>query len=175
MADISIQFHALPEELMRFIKEVAEDFSANVVAMRFFPFMLRPVSTVEIEHFFECAPDYRRWAFTQSEVALPIADELDFADKNPDHLRLEIGRRTERGLEQSWLTARTVNTDALATWRRVATRLKKMTNQGVTAINPNTGASSRMKSFRYTNGAKSLESLGIAMLPIAGTSLLKLG
>lgn len=173
MADISIQFHALPEEDLAFIEEIAKDFEIYLAVMKFFPFELKAVSPSEIQSVFQTLPQYRRWAFTINYPTLSVSDELAFGEKNPDHLRLEVGRTSEKGLEQSWLVTRTDNENAITIWRTVARRLKKMTFTGVTAINPRTGLSSRMKSFRYTKGAKSLESAGVHMLPLAGGSLLR--
>jgi hypothetical protein len=174
MGDISVQFHAAPDELMLFIEEVIRDFGAKAVVMRFRPFDVKEVRLEDFRRLLNNAPDYRRWAFLLGNPVLSVTNELEFADKNPDQLRLDVGRKSEKGLEQSWLSARTANCDALATWKKVANRLKKRTEQGVTAVNPKTGATGRMKSYRYTIGAKSLEAQGTAMLPIAGTSFLKL-
>ncbi len=175
MADISIQFHALPVEVALFAEEIARDLQLYVLAMRYSPFDLREISNGKVVHFREEHPAYKRYAFTLTKPVLPVTDELDFSRKNPDYLRLDIGRIVENGLEQSWLTARTNNPQALVAWRKVAARLKRMTKQGATATDPKTGASSRLRSFRYTAKAEAEESRGLVMLPPAGTSHLKLG
>ena len=173
MADISIQFHALPEELFFFVEEVIRDFRVNLVAMQLRPFKLKEVSATNIQNFFAKEPTFRRLAFLVGEPVLPSVHELDFANKNPDHLRLDVGMKTDRGLCQSWLSARTENHDAMAVWKKIAAHIKKTTKQGVTAVNPKTGATSNMKSFRYTAEAKALAEQGVPMLPIAGASLLR--
>ena len=43
MADISIQFHARPEELREFVKQCVSDFGLHVVAIRY-----RPLEAVEL-------------------------------------------------------------------------------------------------------------------------------
>jgi hypothetical protein len=173
MADISIQFHATPEENMHFVDEILRDFGTNTVAMRFFPFHLITISGEDVQGAFKAAPEYQRWAFTLGKPILSVAHELAFADENPDYLRLDTGRRLEKGLEQSWVSARTRDKEILAVWREIAVRLKKRTMQGVIAINPTTGETSRLRSFRFTKGARDLQSHGVAMLPFAGTALLR--
>jgi hypothetical protein len=50
-----------------------------------------------------------------------------------------------------------------------------MTQTGVVAVNPSTGALASMPSFRFTRGAKALEGTGVPMLPAAGGCILKFG
>jgi hypothetical protein len=180
MADISIQFHALPDEVVYFAEEIVRDFSLYLAGMRSFPFDVKQVCDLpcrvpgSVVEFCKTMPEYKRLAFTLARPVVTVKSELDFADKNPDYLRLDVGKLVAKGLEQSWLSARTDSKEAIEIWKKVAARLRKVTKQGVLAINPKTGATSIIKSFRYTPKAKALESQGIAALPFAGTALLKL-
>ena len=168
MADISIQFHALPSELLPFVKTCISEFDLHLTAMRYRPFEVLEVNPHEMNYFFDDSSDHRRLAFTIDKPVVNISNELEFGKENPDHLRLDIARRTSHGLEESWLCARTDNGTALRVWKQVAKRLKAMTRSGVTAINRETGATATFTSARYTQGAKDLESRGVPMLPPQG-------
>jgi len=93
-------------------------------------------------------------------------------DQNPGALSLDLGRRTDVGLEESWLTSRTDNPTLLASWRKFLKQVRSLTRAGAIALNPQTGAISRLKDHRYSVGAKLLESQGVPMLPAAGTARL---
>lgn len=171
MADISIQFHATPDELLAFAKQAVADFGLHVVAMRFFPFEAVEVDRGRLDSLFVDASPFRRLAFSLGVPVLPVEHELDFADKNPDHLRLDVGRRETSGLRESWLTARTDNPEALAAWKKVAKRLRDTTTKGATATNPRTGATGPARGHRFTAGARTLEAGGVPMLTNTGILL----
>jgi hypothetical protein len=175
MADISIQFHALPQELLPFVQQCVADFDLYIVAMRFFPFEAIEVRPDDLESVFSESSPYRELGFTLHKPTIPVKSNTDYVDKNPDSLRIDIQRTSKEGLRQTWLTARTDNVEALAVWRKIGKRLKEMTQAGVIAVNPDTGATALSRTFRYTAGAKALESSGVLMLPAAGGCILKLG
>jgi hypothetical protein len=168
MADISVQFHALPEELLSFVRQIVVDFGLYVVALRFRPFDSSELSESQLDDCFSDKSPYKRLHFTVGKPVLPVAHELDFGDKNPDSLRLDIGTLGEDGLRESWLSARTENPAAIAMWKQIAKLLKSLTEQGATAINPKTGGIGPAKGHRFTEGAKRLEATGIQMLTITG-------
>lgn len=175
MADISIQFHALPEELLPFARHCMADFGLHAVAMKFFPFEAVEVTSAELDNIFSERSPYRELAFTLDRPVLPVQSGMDFWDKNPDAMRLNIERPSQKGLRQTCLAARTEDTAALLVWRGIARRLKGVTAAGVAVTNPDTGVSVRERTFRYTPGAKALESRGVPMLPIAGGCAVNLG
>src|SRR5271156_548730 len=107
MADISIQFHALPEELLPFVKECIADFNLHVVAMRFFPFEAIEVKSHDLDAVFSDSSPYEELGLTLCEPSLPVKSNTNFYDKNPDLLRIDIRRTEEKGLEQTRIAART--------------------------------------------------------------------
>ena len=62
MADILTQFHALPEELLQFVKECVAEFKLHVVAMRFFPFDAIEINPDELEAVFSNSSPYEEIA-----------------------------------------------------------------------------------------------------------------
>ena len=173
MADISIQFHALPEELLSFTREFMADFALYVVAMRFFPFEANIIPFGNLSDVFSPDSSSRELAFTLTQPVLPVNNNIDFYDKNPDSLRLDIERVTNNELRQTWLTCRTDNSVAFGVWRKIAKRLKSSTLSGVVVVDPNTGAAVSSRSFRYTTGAKGLALAGVTMRPTAGGCVVK--
>jgi hypothetical protein len=168
MPNISIQFYATPMEILSLVKEAIVNFKLHAVAMRFRPFEAREVDPAELDSYFSDSSEFRRWAFTVDTPYLHVEHELDHNDKNPDHLRLQVGKLNTSGLEESWLSCRTDNEPSYCIWKMIAKKLKKMTLSGVTATNRLTGESGEYKSVRYTIGAKALEHQGVIMLPTVG-------
>ncbi|HEX5745451.1 MAG TPA: hypothetical protein VFZ09_04350 [Archangium sp.] len=173
MTDISIQLHALPEELLPIMSECARDFSLHVTALRFKPFTATAIDA-DVLHEPMLDGGVRRIAFTITKPSLPAETLNGFLDRNPDALLLDLGRLKENGLGESWLTARTSNTVALEIWKRVAQKFRSATKAGAIAIDPRTGATSKLKAHRYSEGARALQSKGVVMLPVAGSSIIKL-
>ena len=174
MADISIQFHALPGELLPFVRQNMAEFRLHLVALQYRPFILNEIDPNRLDAYISEHSSIERFQFTIESPVLSVAHELEFSARNPDSLRLDVGRRTENGLNESWLCARTENPVALATWKTVAKRLKRITVKGAIAINPKTGASSPARGHRFTQGARVLASSGVAMLTVTG-NVLQLG
>ncbi len=168
MPDISIQFYAQPNELCLFAANVVAEFNLHVVAMRYPPFEAVEIELEQIEEVLRESSSFREIAFTLCSPMLSAEGRMEFIDKNPDQLSLQLGRQLETGLEVSSMSARTDNRDALAVWRKIVSKLKKQTMQGITAVNRQTGVSAYYKSFRYTEGAKSFEEAGVTMLPPQG-------
>lgn len=171
MADISIDFHALPEELRSFVDQIASDYRLHTVAIRYAPFEVIEVVGDALNKLFADSSTHRRLQFTLKSPTLPVTGILDFGDKNPDALRLDIGESSKTVLRESWLSARTENAAALSVWKKIAKRLRGMTSKGALAVHPDTGATGDAGSHRYTAGAKALEDSGVAMLTITGIGL----
>jgi len=172
MADITLQFHALPEELLPLFRAFveAEQWHSSAIVMQ--PFAARSLS---VEDLAEAFADPRVWrvlaTFAPPDLAATTMN--NFLDRNPDALQLELGRKTATGLQESWLTGRTDNPERLAAFKRMRRKVEKMTRTGVTAVNPDTNASAPAKTRRFSEGAKALEQQGVPMYPIAGKSRYK--
>lgn len=176
MPDISCQFWALPEEIAPFVKNFVIEFRLHIVGMKFFPFTAIEIEQERIENVILNHPEFERYAFTLYLPDIPDrSDQIEFSNMNPNRLTMDIGRITEKGLSESWLTTRAQDPEVFAIWKKVANQLRKMTTAGVTTINPNTGESGYERTFRYTVGAKQCEVAGIPILPVAGKLHMRLG
>ena len=174
MSDISIQFHALPSELVPLVKEFVVGRNIYVVGMSFPPFSATEIWEDQLEEAILNGP-YRRFAFTLRRPEFPILVQTDFLEKNPCAMILDVARPTSNGLRQSKISCRSFDLPMPDEWGKFARRLRLATSSGATALNPDTGATTFTKNFRYTSGAKALHDSGVPMLPIAGGTVLKLG
>ena len=156
---------------MSFVKLIVIDFNLHVVTLRYRPFDASVLARSQLES--DCLNDSlpNRLQFTGESPTLPAIHELDFANKNPNSLRLDLGTFGDCGLKESWLSARTDDRTALRTWKKIAKRLKGLTEQGATAINRKTGGVGPAKWHRFTEGAQRLESTGTPMLTMTGIIL----
>ena len=168
MPDILIQLYALPEELFKMATDAVEEFDLHVVAMRYPPFASVEIERSQLAEVFGETSPIREVAFTLKPPDLSAKGRMEFVSKNPCHLSLQIGRLTKVGLEESAISSRTDKGEEIAVWRRIASKIKKQTKQGITAVNRVTGVSAVYKSFRYTEGAKSIEVGGEEMVPPQG-------
>jgi len=175
MADISIQFHAIAEEIRDFVMHSVSDFDLHVIAIRYPPYEAVELSPSQVEEAFADSPaQYDELAFTLHQPKLPADGNLELVDKNPDVLRLLLGKASGQGLKQSWLSACAQDSAAIRIWKKIAKRLREMTEKGARAMNTETGEKGPVLGFRYTAGAKSLEASGLPMLDIGGRVVLVL-
>jgi hypothetical protein len=170
--DISIQFHALPDELMDLVRSFVREVNCHVTALKFQPFEATLADASRLSEIFHDVA-VRRVALTLARPVLSVGGLNEFLDRNSSALLLDIGRRSNEGLRESWLTAKAQDTGLHDKWKEFAERLRSMTKLGTIATNPQTGASVRLKGHRFSSGAKELENEGVPMLPAAGTSRLR--
>src|SRR5579871_6439226 len=100
MASISIQFHALPEELVPLLRSFAEEVAAHVIEVRFPPFSASVISTAALA---EPRNDRSPWRVLLTAVppTLPADGMNELLDKNPGALVVDIGGVTIDGLQES--------------------------------------------------------------------------
>ncbi len=172
MADISMQFHATEDELVPLVREFVGETGVSVCAIKCRPFEVTAVKQEVLEAVLK-SPDVPRVAFTITHPELGAKGMMQFLDQNPGALLLDIGKETDAGLQESGLTARTDDQATLVIWRKLSKRVMAATRTGVTAVNPQTGATAALKGHRFSEGAKLRERAGVQMLPVAGTTRLR--
>ncbi len=130
MVDILIQFHASLPELADFVRTVVAREDVHVMALRFGPFS---ASVIRLDDIGPALTDasVRELLFTLRQPELGVTNLNALLDRNPNALRLTIGRQTVDGLGESSLGARTADDRAISAWRRAATTLRHMTSAGV--------------------------------------------
>lgn len=172
MADISIQFHALPEETIPVVGAFIDDLRPHVLCIGFPPFEVWQIDRSQIAEAMQ-DENVRRIALVLGKPIPTAGTMSQLLERNPDALILDIGRKGGEGLKESWLTASTSNAEALKAWRKLAKIIRSMTKTGAIAVNPSTGATAKLKDHRFSDGAMRLDAKGVPMLPAAGTSRLR--
>lgn len=175
MADISIQFHALPEEIARFLTEIAQEYSLYLVAITERPFKARQCVADELLIQAEKGLLPKKIFLSIPKPTIASSSKEEFTSNNPSCLLINAGNIDRDGLHESWLAIRSEDDSAMITWKKVAKKLIAMTKSGAVAVNPKTGATSTLRSHRYTDGAKHISENGVVILPVAGSSQLRLG
>jgi hypothetical protein len=171
MKKIMIQFHASLEELVEFANAISSEFGLFMTVMTLRPFTLKSVNgSLSREHL---SDGDVRIIFTIKRPLLDATSPNNFYDLNPGSIGLHIGQMTEQGLEESTLAFISDDKEKIDIANQVASRLKKITKSGAIAVNPINGVEAKVRSHRYTEGAKSLYNEGVKMLPIAGNSFFK--
>jgi hypothetical protein len=171
MPAITIQFHALPEELLALAKAWVSEFGLHVVAIKYPPYQATEVDPGALASIFAEGSAVRELAFTLSHPVLPAKGTVDLAEKNPDMLRLRVGGRTAKGVGESHFGADSDDPVAMGIWKKVGKKLKDVTSLGVLVVHPQTGETSPARGFRFTSGAKALDANGVAMLSMTGLRL----
>jgi hypothetical protein len=171
MPGISIQFHALHEELLALAKAWVSDYGLHLVAITYPPYQATEVDSEALASIFAEGSRVRELIFTVSPPVLPAKGGLELGEKNPDLMRLRIGERTAKGVEQSHLMAGSDDPVADKIWKKIGKKLKDLTSLGVLVVHPETGETSPARGFRFTAGAKAHDANGIAMLSLSGQRL----
>ncbi len=171
---MSIQFHALPGELASFVEQCMGEMRLNLIAVTFPPWTARVAALKEISEVLRSGGCIEMILCEEAPL-LPIATQTELFKKHPRALTIVIGQQNAEGLRQSVLSCGTDGPPISAVWKRIANKLRAATKAGALAVNPDTGAVSRTRNFRFTPGAKALCDQGVPILPLAGGTFLKLG
>jgi hypothetical protein len=174
MPDISIQFHALPSELLPLIHKCIDEMNLHFIGILFHPFSARELTDEKIEEAVLVGP-YERFIFAEKMLILPIDSVANLTEQVPGALYLDIGRESPQQLSESWLACRTGGSPINPKWKKIASWLRSMTQVGAVAVSPSTGATSRLRNHRFSSGAKELCDRGLLIRPVAGNAVLKLG
>jgi hypothetical protein len=175
MTSSIIQFHAAPDELADFVEAAARELGLYAVAFRFQP-SFRYVAVSEqapIASVVELKGGPQVVLMLNPPV-MEGSSQLEFYDRNPDFVSVHFGKWLPIGLRQSSIGFRTDDPAAITVGKEIIKRFKKISQAGVRVVNPSTGVTSVVKSFRFTEGAKDLENQGVQMLPDGG-NLITLG
>ncbi len=169
MQRATLQFHALPEEVVFRLNEIAHGFHVLGISLR--PgFSLQELawplaSGLSVDRIVISNRD-----FDQAAISLQ-----DFAAKNPDCMYVDFPKVTDGFLTEAALGYVVHDAATAKLWAGIVSKFKKSLLTGVVAIDPTSGVAVPLKSHRFTEGAYRLQGLGVAMRPCAGNALVKLG
>ena len=173
MPSISIQFHALPDELEAMTFDWCQKFELKMAAQKFSPFEIHLIGANDLGEVFKDT-SFRRLAFSTNKFFGAGRNNYDFLNKNPECLTLDIGRLGTEWLEESRLSCSCSDKSVYLVWQRIARSLKKETQAGARAVNPVTKTSSVARNHRFTIGAKESFDAGVQIRPMAGSCYFEL-
>ena len=156
-----MQFHALPEELIRFVDKWTKEVNFHIVTIILFPeFPELTATELENNGTFEASIKSLEGVFRiclgLQPPTLPVSSAYDFLVKNPNYLSVDIGELNDSGLKESCMSGKTDNVALLRVWKKFARDLRKESSTGLWAVNPVTGDRGFYKNARYTKGASYL-------------------
>lgn len=176
MKSISIQFHATTEELVNFIVSVSSELGLIITMMILKPFNLKVIegNLTLSDLASKLKEGDLRLVLNVGRPCIESTSPNRFLDENPGSIVLDIGSLSALGLKESALSFMSDEKDKISIANKVASQLKKITRTGAVAVNPVNGAEAKIRSHRFTEGAKLKYDEGIKILPVAGNSLYKL-
>jgi hypothetical protein len=166
MPSLSVQFHALPDELADFVRDALLVHGIHGIAVEHHPFAVHTFGLTDIDLVVN-SPTVRQIVFTEFPPNCDAPSNLALLDCNPGALVLNLGRMTPRGLEECQLGSM----DASPAWRRAAAVLKKRTSAGVVVVHDETRAESVSRSHRVSPGAAQLAARGVALRQFAQSTV----
>ncbi|GGJ05859.1 hypothetical protein GCM10007978_49310 [Shewanella hanedai] len=176
MKSISIQFHATSEELLNFVISVSSELKLVVTMMTLKPFNLTIVEgKLELSEFLDkLKVGDLRLVLSTATPCIEFTSPNNFLDANSGSILIDIGPLSDLGLEESALSFISSEKDKISIANNVSSKLKRITKAGAIAVNPINGAEAKIRTHRYTQGAKVMADNGVKILPIAGNSFYKL-
>lgn len=176
MKSVLIQFHSTVEELVGFIQSIGSDLGLVMVLMILKPFRVEVVSgELDLMKIKEALRESDvRLLLLNKDARMGATTPDEFLRQNPGSIEFDVGSDTGVTLHESALSFMSDDENAYAVAKKIASELKKITKAGVVAVNPDSGAEAKIRTHRYTQGAKLRCDQGVKILPVAGKSFLRL-
>jgi hypothetical protein len=172
VATIQLELFAFPQEILGILQrreEVSLSWKTLVRHQPDFSLELIPPEaplTWPSEMHVDCV------CLTAKRPDLTASSVYEYLLLNPGALVVDFGRQEADSLSVSAVGARTDDPTSLKRWQPVVRELKKATQCGLWARNPETGAKGFYKNFRYTEGARLFSLQGGSLRPAAGWNVL---
>lgn len=168
MAKLAISFHAIPEEVIDLASEWKERFDLHLVALQFFP-TFQAEQIKDAKRLLQIDVP-RRICLSRSAPNVAARSLLEFMNRNPDSLVIDIGQFSRSKLGESSVSAQGANAE-FDFWKTLASELRKRTKAGMWAHNPTNGAKRFYPQHRYTARAANLAEQGAELAAATGWNL----
>jgi hypothetical protein len=166
MTKISVNFHALPFEIIEFIKESVRIYNLYIVLVELFPtFSAQLLNERDISNLLQFNITNRIYLYID-KPEITFSNQKDFLEYNPEFITITNGKYVDNTLEESWMAGNTRNNERI--WRKFIKGFKSMTHSGAWVINPKNGEEVFCDNHRFTEEAKNLFNNGIQIVPITG-------
>ena len=176
MKSVIIQFHALPEELVEFVNQVEKEFKLTVILLRIKPFSIENVTSkfnVEYLKKYDCQ-DEINIILSVKDVHVDVQSQKQLLSLNKGCIVLALGRLSENQLNESRLSFISDSKEEANLVTKIVSRLKKKTIAGAIAVNPITLSEAKIRTHRFTEGARKAYLNGTKINPLAGNCFYKL-
>lgn len=170
MSKINFQFHATPEDIYKFIKNLLHDKRYTACGVILFPEFAAKSITDE----------FTIDDFTKCDMVVISTQEIRYSDNYRDFMRcrdnnlgITIGHQADNKLNESamWVFA---EHEIAQVWKTIIGRFKRNLLKGAWVVNPISGAKGYYKNIRYTINAKKAYEKGMKICPAAGWNIYEL-
>lgn len=160
----NLQFHAMPEDIYKFIKKLLQEKCYSVCGVILFPDFV--AKSIEDELTID--------DFTKYDMVVISTQEIQYADNYRDFMRCQnnnlgvtIGHEVDNKLKESimWVFA---EHEIAQAWKTIIGRFKRNLLKGAWVVNPISGEKDYYKNHRYIINAKKAYEKGMEICPIAG-------
>ena len=172
MATIQLEVFALPQEILGILQEREEVSLSWKTLVRFQPDFSLKLIPPEAPLTWPSEMHVDRVCLTANRPDLSASSAYEHLLLNPGALVVDFGRQEGDSLLGSAVGARADDPTSLKRWQPVVRELRKATQCGLWARNPETGAKGFYKNFRYTEGARLISLQGGSLRPAAGWNIL---
>jgi hypothetical protein len=168
MSNITLQFHADPDELLHTLLPAwIKGHSLSIATERFTPiYHVELVNPALIPALPKGGVD--QVALCRGPINTAVRSSMEFLKANPDCLWVTLGRLDDEGLRESVLGAFASDQDGLKTWRHIRRRATASLRKGAEVVNPVSGARGEVPNHYYSDGALALAKRGVSMLAFGG-------
>ena len=164
ISSFGTNFHATIEEIINLVEGWADRYPIYLSAFAFPPARQVPITRETIREVI-AQPEVSSFVLTESTVDATCKQAHDVAASGRVNLILNIGRVGSTGLEQSFLSTKTVT----PTWEKMNRELKKITTAGATLVCTK-GTTGTDRNARFTAGAKALAAAGTPLRQFANST-----
>ncbi len=164
MSKTNLQFHAMPEDICKFINTLLQDKQYTACGVFLFPDFAAKSITDELT-----IDDIAKY-----DMVVILTQEIQYSDNYRDFIRCQdnnlgitIGHEADGKLEESsmWVFA---EHEIVQVWKTIIGRFKRSLLKGAWVVNPTSGDRGFYKDIRFTVNAKRAYENGMEICPIAG-------
>lgn len=173
MKKLSLQFHALPSEIVSLLEswEGSERlfvFGQNKLGSAFEKVKF---GTAELR---SSIGHYKSLTIMYRQAKLGANTVYDFVKDNPGTLTIELGNFSDQELTGSWMAAMSDDKVTMDRWRQLAGHFRKSMKTGADARNPASGDTDIARGHYFSSGAAEFYRNGGKLLLWPGKNLLEI-
>lgn len=171
MKQMTFQFHAKKEEVLKFLLECMEKNALTMVGVKlgkdFF------CKEIKSDHDISLLGEYEMFILSRDSIDITEDSYNQFITKQKGNLMIDLGEENNKILKESSMGV-LAEGEIDVLWKSIVNKFKKKLLKGAWVINPNNGAKGYERSHRYSVGAKEMYDRGIIIGAWAGACIYEL-